>query len=492
MKHCKGPARETAHRFLSRGQAILMVVCLLALAAGLVLQRHATALTCVALAMLFYLLFVGLKIGTWAAAAFYKLPADDVLSSSDPDLPLYTLFVPLYREANMLPKLVDSISRLEYPKDKLQVLLLLEADDDETRAAALEVVLPDYFEVVVVPDCVPKGKPKALNMGLARAEGALCVIYDAEDRPEPDQLLKSVAAFRRAEPDVACVQARLVFWNQATNWVTRLYWAEYVTHFSWTLAGLTKLGLVVPLGGTSNHFRTAALRTVAIDPARLSSTATGVGGWDPWNVTEDAELAGALTMHGFRIQMMDSVTREEATAKRRIADRQRRRWLKGYLQTGLTYSRRPLRHVRQMGFTRWFCYCLLMLGTPVSLVLNPVFWTATIVYFCTRSTIIERLFPLPLYYTSLVLLIAGNMFLAYQLVIACLKEEGYGSVKYMLLSPFWWLFTSYSCYRMFFELISPKTRHVWHKTDHGHDLSKEESLDENKNRESSRAIDNLA
>jgi cellulose synthase/poly-beta-1,6-N-acetylglucosamine synthase-like glycosyltransferase len=357
------------------------------------------------------------------------------------------------------------------------VLLLLEEDDDETRAEAIGLDLPPWFEVIVVPDVPPKGKPKALNIGLAHATGSLCVVYDAEDRPDPDQLLKAVAAFRQSPDDVACVQARLFFWNEDSSWITRFYWTEYVVHFEWVVAGLARMGLVPPLGGTSNHFRTSALHSIALPPALLPPGAEGTGAWDPWNVTEDAELAGALAMRGYRVEVIDSVTREEATARLRVADRQRRRWLKGYLQTGLVYTRSPLGAARQMGVRKWACYNLLMLGTPLSLFLNPVFWTLTVTYFATRSETIESLFPAPLFYSGLGLLVTGNLLLFYQLVGACLHRDGYGSVRYLLLVPVWWAFTSWSAYRVTIELCRPSTRHVWHKTTHGHDLSKEALLD---------------
>jgi len=468
-----GAARYTAARVLGQGQKRLAIALVLVVAAGLILSLHGTLVALVACALLFYVLFVGLKLALHVAARRYAAPAVEPVSVDDPDLPTYTLFVPLYREANMLRSLVRSLNGLVYPKERLQVLLLLEHDDDETRAEVIGLDLPPWFETVVVPDLPPKGKPKALNMGLAQATGAFCVIYDAEDRPDPDQLLKAVAAFRAAPEDVACLQARLFFWNEDSSWITRFYWAEYIVHFERVLPGFAKLGLIPPLGGTSNHFRTDALRDVAFKQDALPVGAEGVGAWDPWNVTEDAELAGALALHGYRVLIFDSATGEEATARPKIADRQRRRWLKGYLQTGLAFTRAPLQTAKQMGAWKWFCYTLLMLGTPLSLTLNPIFWALTIAYFVTRSPAIESLFPPLLFYVGIILLVAGNLLLFYQLVGACLLRKGYGSVRYLLLTPAWWAFTSYSAYGMLWELARPATRHVWNKTPHGHDLDKE-------------------
>lgn len=466
--------RETAEKMLGGGQTVVLVALGAFVATGLVFWTYVQLVMLVAATLLFYLLFVGQKLVLHCASLRYRYPSIVDVSIGDPDLPKYTLFIPLYHEANMLKGLVKSINELHYPKDKLQVLLLLEEDDVATHAEAIGLELDEWFEIVMVPDLKPKGKPKALNMGLAKATGVYSVIYDAEDRPDPDQLLKAVAAFRSSNEDVACVQARLFFWNEDSTWVTRFYWTEYVVHFEWVLPGLAKLGLIPPLGGTSNHFRTELLREAAIARDKLPAGAEGIGGWDPYNVTEDAELAGALALRRKRVLIIDSVTREEATSRLRIADKQRRRWLKGYLQTGLVYTRHPFRAARQMGFGKWFCYILLMLGTPISLLLNPIMWGLTIAYFVTRSPEIESLFPPLLFYTGIGLILGGNLLLFYQLVGACLHRGGYGTVKYLLLTPLWWVFTSWSAYQVLWELARPSTRHKWNKTPHGHDLHKEQ------------------
>lgn len=472
--------RQTSQMLFGKGQAVVITAVLVAFVCGVALWTYNTLLILSATIIVFYWLFVDLKLSLGLASRSYVIPAVDHISIDDPDLPTYTVFVPLYKEANMLPRLVESINNLRYPKEKLQVILLLEEADEETQAEAIGMELDPWFEILVAPtiyiegtDIVFKGKPKALNLGLAQARGTFCVIFDAEDRPEPDQLLKAVSAFRASEEDVACVQARLFFWNEESTWVTRFYWSEYVVHFEWVLPGLAKLGLIPPLGGTSNHFRTETLRKIAISPDKLPKGGEGIGGWDPYNVTEDAELAGAFALNGYRVKIIDSVTYEEATATLRVADKQRRRWLKGYLQTGLAYTRRPFRTARQMGFVRWFCYVLLMLGTPISLLLNPVMWALTVTYFVTRSPLIESLFPPILFYAALIVTVGGNLLLFYQLMAACLHREGYGTVKYLLLTPVWWIFTSWSAYMVLWELSRPSTRHAWNKTPHGHDNDKE-------------------
>ncbi|HEV7952061.1 MAG TPA: glycosyltransferase family 2 protein [Candidatus Saccharimonadales bacterium] len=464
--------RETSVNLLSRGQQVTLIVLAVVTIVCLILWIIPTLTTIVAICLAFYTLSQLQKFCLHIAAIRHPLPHIPPLSMDDPNLPTYTILAPMYHEPNMVKDLVESLDEMHYPDDKRQGLLLLEKDDIDTQAAAMDIDLPGWIDVVVVEHAKPKGKPKALNIGLAQATGDHCVIYDAEDRPDPDQLLKAAAAFREYPPEVACVQARLFFWNESSSWITRFYWAEYVVHFEWVLRGLAKLGLIPPLGGTSNHFRTDVLRKIAYAKEQLPKGVEGIGGWDPWNVTEDGELAGALGLNGYSIEMIDSVTYEEAPKQLSVANKQRQRWLKGYLQTGLVYTRHPMRTARQMGFRRWFSYILMMLGTPIGLWLNPIMWGLTITYFITRSSFVESLFPPVLFYLGIMLMVAGNLLLFYQLVGACLHRGGYGTVKYLFLMPFWWAVTSWSAYVVLWQL--PRES-VWNKTPHGHDVFKRHS-----------------
>lgn len=456
----------TAQYRLSNGQRAFGFALVMLIGFGLYMSPHGTELGFVAFAMLFWLVFVGFKTLIWAASASYRPHQNRLISMNDPSLPTYTLFLPMRHEPTMVKPLVEAILKLQYPADKLQVLICLEADDTSTREALDAFDLPAHFEVVVAPPpgpLSPQTKPRAMNVGLERARGDYCVIYDAEDRMAPDQLLKAANWFRQqVDPRLACVQARLFFWNGDTNIITRFYRVEYVVHFEWVLPGLARLGLIPPLGGTSNHFLTRAVREV--------------GGWDPFNVTEDADMAARLARAGFRIGILDSVTYEAASSSLRSADRQRRRWLKGYLQTGLVHSRQPLTAIREMGFVQWFCFNLLMFGTIISLVLNPLFWAATIVFFATRATFIVQLFPLPLFYMGVVLMVVGNFVLFYQMVLASMTHDNHGNVKYMCLLILAWAFTTWSAY---LAILGWAFRpHHWNKTEHTHDVAKEEKLEE--------------
>jgi cellulose synthase/poly-beta-1,6-N-acetylglucosamine synthase-like glycosyltransferase len=490
---------ETAARLLSPQQRVLGILVLAALVAGGIWRPRLTATLLVGFCIFFYVLLAGLRLVIMAVGRAYRPPRRVTVRPEDPGLPDYAVLLPVHKEANMLRHLVTRINKLEYPRQRLHVLLLIEADDEETLAAARDIGLrfdsdPDpgasqnqghgfgpapapaphplsHVTVVVIPPGGPKTKPNAMNVAMRKVTELRCTfltIFDAEDRPEPDQLLKAVGTFRLAPPELACLQAELAFWNDDTNWVSALYWIAYKIHFVRFLPGLAKLGLPIPLGGTSNHFRVSALRDAALPDGSV---------WDAHNLTEDADLGARLISAGYRIQLLTSVTLEEAPVNSRVVDKQQRRWKGGYLQTGLVHTRHPVRAIRKMGLVRWFCFNLLMLGTPFSFLINPVFYALTITYFVTRTHVITELFPTAIYYPSLALLVIGNFVLVFELILTCLEEAGstrgrYSLLWYMMLAPLMWLWMSYSTYIATWELLTGKRG--WHKTPHGHTLDDSE------------------
>lgn len=233
-------------------------------------------------------------------------------------LPRYTVLAPAYREAEMLPQLVGCLAALDYPVERRQVILALEADDAATIAAARSLDLPPGFEVLIVAPGVPRTKPRACNAALSRATGELLVVYDAEDRPAVGQLKEAAAIFATAGPDLACVQAPLRIAN-SRGFLPAQFANEYGAQFELQQPALARFGLPFPLGGTSNHFRTETLRRL--------------GGWDAWNVTEDADLGFRLARAGLRIGVIAAPTWETAPENFRDWLLQRSRWLKGYMQT---------------------------------------------------------------------------------------------------------------------------------------------------------------
>ncbi|MCX8100659.1 MAG: glycosyltransferase [Geminicoccaceae bacterium] len=376
---------------------------------------------------------------------------EEIASLREEDLPTYTVLVPMYREPEVLPILAAALRRLDYPLAKLDVKLVLEADDETTIAAAKALDLEGIFEIVVVPPSEPRTKPKACNYALQLATGEYLVIYDAEDKPEPDQLKKAVAAFRKADPRTACLQARLNFYNADENWLTRMFTLDYSLWFDLMLPALDRFRMPIPLGGTSNHFRTAVLRELHA--------------WDPFNVTEDADLGIRLAKKGYRVGVIDSTTFEEANCAVGNWIRQRSRWLKGYMQTWLVHMRDPVALLRAVGPRGFLAFQLFVGGTVAAALINPLLWATFLAWLALRSTIFAELFPGWLLYPSGLALILGNTALVYLAAIGPLKRSRYGLVAWALSVPVYWALMSIAGWKALAQLV--RRPFYWEKTRHG-------------------------
>ncbi|HOR98832.1 MAG TPA: glycosyltransferase, partial [Kiritimatiellia bacterium] len=303
-------------------------------------------------------------------SALLRFSPQDLVACEPREWPVFSVLVPMYKEPETVKQMVASLEALDYPADKKDVQILLEADDDATCEAARALSMPQGFRLTVVPPSFPRTKPKACNVGLALARGKYLVIYDAEDLPERDQLKKAVLAFESSPDNVVCIQSRLNYYNPRQNTLTRWFTAEYSAWFDLQLPGLAALGAVIPLGGTSNHFRTEVLRELL--------------GWDAYNVTEDCDLGVRLARAGYATRMLETTTWEEACSRPAFWIRQRTRWQKGYIQTWFVHMRRPLALLRELGVVNFLHYQLLIGGVTFSVLVNPVFWMMTLVWFVFR------------------------------------------------------------------------------------------------------------
>jgi len=444
------PEEFSAHRTFTRRQLIALVILLLLLLIGLAFSVAGALAVLVSLAIVAYVVEGGYKMYVLYLAARYGTPTHPPLPADAP-LPRYTVLVPLYREAAILPGLVGALNGLDYPPERLEVFLLLEENDAETIRACQTYPLPAHIRPLIVPEGYPKTKPRACNHGLAMATGEYLVIFDAEDRPAPDQLRKALAAFAASGPHVICQQAKLGYYNSRQNVLTRFFTLDYATWFDGILPGLTRLQAPIPLGGTSNHFRMAALRAL--------------GGWDPYNVAEDADLGIRLTRGGYKTSTIDSTTWEEANSRVLSWIRQRSRWIKGYMQTALVHTRHPRLLWRQLGPAHTLSFAAMIVGTPLAGLLNPVFWTLGVVYYTTRSTAIEALFPTPIYYMGLACLLVGNFAFIYANVFTAVRWGYDHLVLWAILVPLYWILLSIASYMALYELITRP--HHWQKTTHG-------------------------
>lgn len=388
---------------------------------------------------------------------------DEISNIDEAELPVYSILCPLYKEADVLPGFLSAISEIDWPKEKLDVLLLLEQNDPDTIAAADAIELPSYVRTIIVPHSMPKTKPKACNYGLSMSRGKYVVIYDAEDIPEPSQLKKAYLAFEESPEEVKCLQAKLNYFNSDQNMLTRLFTAEYTLWFDIMLPALQSINTFIPLGGTSNHFRVKDLLDLK--------------GWDPFNVTEDADLGARLFKLGYRTAIIDSLTLEEANSQVGNWIRQRSRWIKGYMQTYLVHMRNPFKFIKECGIHAFIFQLNIGLKTIFAL-LNPILWITTILYFAFREKLgplIESIYPGPVFYLATFALIFGNFMYLYNYMIACAKREKWHLIKFVYFIPFYWFLMSIASYMALWQLfVKP---HFWEKTRHGLSITKPKIVD---------------
>ena len=381
----------------------------------------------------------------------FRVSDEEVAALDDSELPVYTVLVPMYKEPAVLPILAAALRRMDYPRSKLDIKLVLEADDAETIAAAKALALEASFEIIRVPHSLPKTKPKACNYAIRMARGEYLTIYDAEDKPEADQLKKAIVAFRRSGANTACVQARLNYFNAEENWLTRMFTLEYSLWFDMFLPALDRLEVPIPLGGTSNHFELAKLRQV--------------GAWDPFNVTEDADLGLRFAAMGYRVGVMNSVTYEEANSHVGNWIRQRSRWVKGYMQTWLVNMRDPLGLIRRVGIKGFLSLQFFVGGGIISGLAYPFMLVPFLVWSFTRTEALQAFFPMPVLIVSTVNLLVGNSFLVYLSMLAAAKRHHFSLLAPALTVPAYWLLMSIAAYKGLWQLVTRPF--FWEKTTHG-------------------------
>ncbi len=447
-----GLARDSARTGASRGQGIAAGCGISAAAIGGV---FAPLETFFGLALLLGPLFLGLILLRLAASL--ERTAPDLWRShrwriDDARLPVYTVAVPLYRELAVLRQLTDALSALDYPAAKLDIRLLIEADDTAMSGALAQMALPPHFCVTVVPPGFPRTKPRALNLALLEARGTLFTIYDAEDIPDPQQLRMAAARFLRGPRELGCLQARLVIDHAEEGVLPGLFALEYAGLFEVLNPGLLQFQLPIMLGGTSNHFRTEALRVV--------------GGWDAWNVTEDADLGFRLVRAGYRIGDLPSNTREEAPVSIPAWLKQRSRWIKGYIQTLVTHSRAPFQLVREAGIAATLAFLSLVFGTVATALGYPAFAIAALIAYWDGSLFEPVGTAATL--TSIIALgvwLLGSVALFVPPIVGALRRGSPGLLLLVPLLPLYYALVSVAAWMAFYEYFN--RRFVWNKTEHG-------------------------
>jgi cellulose synthase/poly-beta-1,6-N-acetylglucosamine synthase-like glycosyltransferase len=409
---------------------------------------------------LWFLAFIGLRL--WGS--FKSRPPPPILPRmTDRQLPVYTVIAALYREASSVASLMQAINALDYPREKLQVILVLEPNDLATRAAVARLGRMPHLQVLVAPATGPKTKPKALNCALPFARGSFTAVFDAEDSPDPGQLRAAIDAFRGNGTFVACAQASLCIQNFEESWLTRMFATEYAGQFDVVLPGLAAMRMPLPLGGSSNHFRTAVLREV--------------GGWDARNVTEDADLGFRLARFGYRSVTFDSTTNEEAPIRFKAWLGQRSRWMKGWMQTWSVHMREPRRLWREAGPRGFFALNIIIGGNVLTALAYPVLVVELAACLLTNVKA-AGVMPGWFFTGSLAPLhiatIAGGFVSTVVVGLMGLARRGKLRAGWVLArTPLYWACLSIAAWRALWQLWRDPYR--WEKTEHGLTQSRQSS-----------------
>lgn len=428
------------------------VLRIAALAVPLMLAPLLTVQVCGAVLAIWFLLFNCLRL----AGSFAPRPrARKLARLPDERLPVYTVMIALYREAGSVAPLLRALDALDYPREKLDIKLVIEPDDVATRAAIARLEPLPHIDVVIAPDHGPRTKPKALNYALTFARGTFLAVFDAEDRPDPGQLRAALDVFRGDEDDddIACAQASLCIDNTADGWLARMFTAEYAGQFDVFLQGFSSFRMPLPLGGSSNHFRTAALRQI--------------GGWDAYNVTEDADLGFRLARFGYRSVMFASTTYEEAPSRFAAWLRQRSRWMKGWMQTWIVHMRAPGALWREAGARGFFTLNIIVGGNVLTALAHPVLLGELLVQSVLRAfdSNAETFLASRFGDLHLATIAAGYFSTVIIDLLGLWRRRLLREAWVLALTPLYWIYLSLAAWRALYQLLRDPYR--WEKTEHG-------------------------
>ncbi len=379
------------------------------------------------------------------------LPANTARFAPPDKQPIVTLLVPLFKEDKILPRLINNLKALDYPPDLLEIILLLEESDPTTAEALSHLDLPSYIVPLIIPKDTLQTKPKAMNFALPFCRGEIIGVYDAEDRPAPDQIRKVICHFLAAPANVACVQGQLDFYNSRSNWIARCFTIEYAMWFRVVMKGVQNLGLPIPLGGTTLFFRHDILKEI--------------GGWDAYNVTEDADLGMRLARFGYRCEIVETTTMEEANNRPVQWVRQRSRWLKGFAMTWATHMRQPRRLWRELGPAGFAGFQVLLLSGLTSYLAMPLFLALWATFFAFPILPIANI-PQPLWLLFIATMISAEVILWAVALIATWGKARRNLIPYILALPFYWILGAFAAYKAIAEVIFAPF--YWDKTSHGH------------------------
>lgn len=449
------PSDESCRTWEPKRMLRITIAAVLAFIASMLLSPIATLTVLSAWAILTLTMNMGLKLATTISQIRPHLQRNATKQNPLPQtemfrLPVVSIMVPLYKEREVASHLIRRLTRINYPKELLDICLVVEEDDDTTRETLSHTYLPNWVRIIKVPQGNVLTKPRAMNFALDFCRGSIIGVYDAEDAPHPDQIHHIVRRFHERGPQVACLQGLLDFYNPRTNWLSRCFTIEYNTWFRVFLPGLERLGFAVPLGGTTLFFRRGALEKL--------------GGWDAHNVTEDADLGIRLARYGYRTEIVHTATEEEANCRIVPWIKQRSRWLKGFAITWAVHMRSPVKLFKELGFVKFLGVQILFVGTLSQFLLAPLLWSFWLIPFGVNH-------PIQNVVSNDTLLALGFAFMVSEIITIVVSAFAVSDKKHRFLIPwvptmhFYFPLATLAAYKAFYELLTQPF--YWDKTAHG-------------------------
>ncbi len=448
----QNPSSSVREMRFSNQLSLLAALCVFILAFSFVSEGNFLLYSIIAINFLYFcsLLFKTAIFSTGIFARQRTRKAKAKIWNDDLTLPVYTILVPLFREKEVVAALINNLKNIDYPKSKLDIKLVVEEDDYETIQAIKDVRPESYFEIIRVPYSYPRTKPKACNYAIRFARGEYVTIYDAEDNPPKTQLREAIYLFKKNKRHI-CLQGKLNYYNRNSNILTKMFSIEYATWFEFLLEGLQKCRLPIPLGGTSNHIPMQLLRES--------------GEWDPYNVTEDADLGIRFAVKGVPTRLLSSTTMEEAPCTLKAWVNQRSRWIKGYIQTYFVNMRHPFRLLRSLGINGFIGFQLFIGGPTLIFITTPILLVITLLWGGGILTFDTANYPEWLFLFCIINLVFG--FTAHLLMAAIVV--GIMNWRKMMLAviayPFYWYLHSIASFKALIQFFTRP--HFWEKTTHG-------------------------
>jgi len=238
-------------------------------------------------------------------------------------LPTFSVLIPAKNEQLLLPRLLESLLHQNYPKEKVEIIVIGDGSTDATVDVCREYAKKSRGRVKLLCGEGSKGKPCALNRALNVLKGDIVAVFDADNVPEPDALLNAARCF--LDESVTAVQGRTLAINSEINMLTKFVSLEESAWFEAYIRGKDALELFVHLKGTCQFIRKEAL--------------LGLGGWSEGHLAEDMEISARLTDRGYKIRYSSDVRAWQETPESLTQMfRQRVRWYRGSMEVALRYG----------------------------------------------------------------------------------------------------------------------------------------------------------